>query len=187
MIRINLLPKQPRRRLPETGVLQYAVPLVVLLVVAVWSLVLINQRNGLQANLTQVEKDIETERPKVQQVIELDRQIAIMRTKEKLVSDLLKQQLPAASILNEVRLLIPRDVWTIALNVPEPSSLNMEGMAVNYYAVARLMDNLTAGQLFKSVDLTVAQMEKIGTVDVVRFQITARILKTQAVSGGGQQ
>ncbi len=186
MIRINLLPKQPRRRLPARGFLEYGIPLLMLVVVAIWSVLLVSQRNTLDADVQKTKKDIEAEKPKVEQVIELDRQIAIMRVREQQVANLMKQQLPAASILNEVRLLIPRDVWTIALNVPEPSSLNLEGMAVNYYAVARLMDNLTAGQLFKSVDLTVAQSEKIGPVDVVRFQITARILKPQAATGGGQ-
>jgi hypothetical protein len=49
------------------------------------------------------------------------------------------------------------------------------------------MDNLTGGQLFRSVDLTVAQAEKVGGTDVVRFQITARISRPQTTAGGGQQ
>jgi len=159
---------------------------VVILTLAAW-LFLVNQRNGLEAQITQVKQEADALRPDVEQVMQLERQIAVMKTKERLVSDLLKQQLPAASILNEVRLLIPKDVWTLALNVPEPSSLSMEGMAVNYYAVARLMDNLTGGQLFRSVDLTVAQAEKVGGTDVVRFQITARISRPQTTAGGGQQ
>lgn len=189
MIRINLLPRQPRRRLPGgRPLVEVILPVAVLVVALAASLLLINQRNGLEAEIARVKREADALRPEVEQVVQLERQIAVMKTKEKLVADLLKQQLPAASILNEVRLLIPKDVWTLALNVPEPSSLSMEGMAVNYYAVARLMDNLSAGQLFRSVDLTVAQAEKVGgTTDVVRFQITARISRPQTAAGGGQQ
>jgi Tfp pilus assembly protein PilN len=168
--------------------LEVIVPVAVLVLALVASAVLYSQRNRLQAQIDDLKREADALRPDVEQVLQLEQQIAGMKAKEKLVADLLKQQLPAASILNEVRLLIPKDVWTLALNVPEPSSLSMEGMAVNYYAVARLMDNLSAGQLFRSVDLTVAQAEKVGgTTDVVRFQITARIQRPQTASGGGRQ
>lgn len=188
MIRINLLPRQPKRRLAGgRPILEIVLPAAAVVLVLLGWLFLTNQRNGLEADIAKAKAEADALRPEVEQVMQLDRQIAVMKTKERLVSDLLKQQLPAASILNEVRLLIPKDVWTLALNVPEPSSLSMEGMAVNYYAVARLMDNLNGGQLFRSVDLTVAQAEKLGgSTDVVRFQITARILKPQAAAGGGQ-
>jgi Tfp pilus assembly protein PilN len=187
LIRINLLPKQPRRLLQGKPIVEIGLPVAAVVLALLASLFLMNQRNGLEAAIAKAKAEADALRPEVEQVMQLDRQIAVMKTKEQLVSNLLKQQLPAASILNEVRLLIPKDVWTLALNVPEPSSLSMEGMAVNYYAVARLMDNLTSGQLFRSVDLTVAQAEKVGGNDIVRFQITARILKPQAAAGGGRQ
>jgi Tfp pilus assembly protein PilN len=187
LIRINLLPKQPRRLLQGKPIVEIGLPVAAVVLALLVSLFLMNQRNGLEAAIAKAKAEADALRPEVEQVMQLDRQIAVMKTKEQLVSNLLKQQLPAASILNEVRLLIPKDVWTLALNVPEPSSLSMEGMAVNYYAVARLMDNLTSGQLFRSVDLTVAQAEKVGGNDIVRFQITARILKPQAAAGGGRQ
>jgi len=186
LIRINLLPKQPRRRFQGKPILEIVLPVAAVVLVLGASLFLTSQRNGLEAQIAKAKAEADALRPQVEEVKRLGQQIAVMKTKERLVSDLLKQQLPAASILNEVRLLIPKDVWTLALNVPEPSSLSMEGMAVNYYAVARLMDNLTGGQLFRSVDLTVAQAEKVGGNDIVRFQITARILKPQAAAGGGR-
>jgi Tfp pilus assembly protein PilN len=99
------------------------------------------------------------------------------------VGDLLKQQLPAASVLNEVRLLIPREVWVLSMSVPEPTALSLEGLAMNYYAVARLMDNLVTGQLFREVDLSVVQLEKVGPTEVVRYQITARISRPQGLGG----
>lgn len=186
MIRINLLPRVPRRRLPGRRVIEIGLPLavaVVLVVTAVW----MNQRNASVAEeVAAANREIAELQPQVDRVLELDRRIRAMREKETVIVDLLKQQLPAASILNEFRLLIPKDVWVTSLSVPEPSSLNIEGMAMTYYAVAQLMDNLATGRLFREVDLTVVQLERIGPRDVVRFQVTARIDKPQA-SGGDRQ
>ncbi len=186
MIRISLLPRVPRRRLPGRRVFEIGLPVavaVILLLAAVW----MNQRNaGVAAEVAAANREIAEIKPQVDRVLELDRLIKAMRDKEAVIVDLLKQQLPAASIMNEFRLLIPRDVWVTSLSVPEPTSLNIEGMAMTYYAVAQLMDNLGTGQLFRGVDLTVVQLERIGTRDVVRFQVTARIERPQASGGDGR-
>lgn len=186
MIRINLLPRIPRRRLPSRRVFEVGLPLAVALVLVV-ATVWMNQRNaGVEADVAAANKEIAELQPQVDRVLELDRQIKAMRDKESVIVDLLKQQLPAASILNEFRLLIPRDAWVTSLSVPEPTALNIEGMAMTYYAVAQLMDNLGTGRLFREVDLTVVQLERVGTRDVVRFQVTARIERPQ-VAGGDRQ
>ncbi len=183
MIRINLLPKAPRKVLPGRTLLEIGFPVAVLGVVIMLWAVLTGQNAALQRDVRTADKEIAELRPTVERVIELDRQIAAMREREKVVADLLKQQLPAAAVLNEVRLLIPKEVWVLSMNIPEPSALNIEGFALNYYAVARLMDNLAAGQLFREVDLTVVQLERVGQSEAVRYQITARIFKPQALGG----
>ncbi|MBI3998771.1 MAG: PilN domain-containing protein [Armatimonadetes bacterium] len=183
MIRINLLPRAPRRGLPGRQVLELGLPVLVLVVGIVYSIVLSNQLGRVQDQIKETDEKIAEIRPTVDRVAELDRLIAGMRRKEGIVADLLRQQLPAASILNEIRLLVPKEVWILNLSVPEEASLSLEGMAMNYYAVARLMDNLVAGQLFRRTDLTVVQLEKVGAADVVRFQVTARIVKPQATGG----
>jgi Tfp pilus assembly protein PilN len=96
---------------------------------------------------------------------------------------LLKQQLPGSAVLDEIRMLIPTDVWLTAMSVPEPSALALEGLGLSYHAVAQLMDNLSTGRLFRLVDLTVVQLERVGPREVVKFSITARIARPEA-SGG---
>ncbi len=183
MIHINLLPRVPRRRLPGRQFLEVGLPLVVVVLAVVASFVLFSRNDGLERRLADTNKEIADLQPTVARVLELDRQIAVMRDKEKVIASLLNQQLPAASVLNDFRLLIPKEVWTTSLSVPEPSSLNVEGLALNYYAVAKLMDNLAAGQMFRLVDLTLVQLDRIGPREVVKFQITARLQKPQAVGG----
>ncbi len=183
MIHINLLPRIPRRRLPGRQFLEVGLPLVVLAAGLLASIFMLNRNAGLEQELARTNKEIEDLRPTVARVLLLDQQIAVMRDKEKVIVSLLNQQLPAASILNDFRLLIPKDVWATALSVPEPSALSVEGLALNYYAVAQLMDNLAAGKLFRVVDLTLVQLDHVGPREVVKFQITARIQKPQAVGG----
>lgn len=183
MIRINLLPRVPRRRLPGREFIEYGLPLLTLAVVIVlW--VMVGARNrGLEVENAKATKEFNDLQPVVARVLELDRQIAVMRDKEKVIASLLNQQLPAAAILNEFRLLIPKEVWTTSLSLPEPSALSVEGVALNYYAVAQLMDNLATGRLFRLVDLSLVQIDRIGPKDVVKFSVTARIQKPQPVGG----
>lgn len=183
MIHINLLPRVPRRRLPGRQFLDVGLPLVVLALAVIASFVLLSQNAGLDQDLAKTKGEIDALKPTVARVLQLDQQIGVMRDKEKVILSLLNQQLPAASILNDFRLLIPKEVWTTSLSVPEPSALNVEGLALNYYAVAQLMDNLASGRLFRLVDLTLVQLDRVGPREVVKFQITARIQKPQAVGG----
>lgn len=183
MIRINLLPRAPRRRLAVPRVVELGIPLVTLAVVVVLGVVVYGQTARLEAEIAATNVQIAELKPAVERVLELDRQLAMMRVTETVIAELLKQQLPAASILNEIRLLIPRQVWITSLSVPEPAALSLEGMAMTYHAVAQFMDNLETGQLFRVVDLSVAQLDKPGATEVVKFQITARIVKPEA--GGG--
>lgn len=175
MIRINLLPRAPRRRLPGRQFLEIGLPLVVLGLAVVLSIVIFSQNAALQRDIASAEKEIADLQPTVARVLELDRQIAVLREKEKVIIALVNQQLPAASIMNEIRQLMPKDVWVTSMNVPEPSAITIDGLAMSYYAVAQFMDNLTAGQLFRSVDLTVTQLDRVAVREVVRYSITARV------------
>ncbi len=184
MIRINLLPRVPRRRLVGgRQIFELGIPAAVLVLALAASFVISQRTAALRDRIARTNQEIQELRPVVARVEELDRLILSSKKKEQVVAELLKQQLPAASVLNEMRLLIPKDVWMVSLSVPDPSSLNMEGLAKNHHAVARLMDNLATGQLFRRVDLTVLQLEKVGIVEVVRFQVTATIAKPQTVGG----
>ncbi|MGQ0568522.1 MAG: PilN domain-containing protein [Armatimonadota bacterium] len=183
MIRINLLPRVPRRRLPGRQFIEIGLPLLTLALIIVMGALIYSQNSALERDIAAANKEIADLQPTVARVLELDRQISVLREKEKVILDLIGQQLPAASVLNEIRLLIPKDVWVTSMNVPEPSALTIEGLALNYHAVAQLMDNLAAGQLFRVVDLTLAQVDRVGVREVVRYNVTARILKPQAQGG----
>ncbi len=183
MIRINLLPRVPRKRLPGRRFIEIGVPAIALVaVVVLWAMVA-SRNAGLARQIAEVNTKISDIRPTVDRVLELDRQLAAMRGKENVIKELLAQQLPGSSVLNELRLLIPKDVWLTSLSVPEASALSIEGYGLSYPSVAQLMENLSTGQLFRAVDLTVVQSERVGPREVVKFSVTARVQKPQAEGG----
>lgn len=184
MIRINLLPKAPRRRLPGRPLLEIGIPLVVALILVIWYLALSTGVARLEEQIGQVNKEIDELQPQVTAVEELKRQIEEARKKEELLAQLLATQLPASSILANLRVLIPRDVWVGTLTIPDASSFTLDGFAMSYVAVARLMDNLESARLFEQLDLSVAERDRIAGAEVVKFQVTGRLLRPGAAPEG---
>jgi Tfp pilus assembly protein PilN len=184
MIRINLLPKAPRRRLPGRPLLEIGIPLVVALILVIWYLALSTGVERLAQQIGQVNKEIDELQPQVTAVEELKRQIEEARKKEELLAQLLATQLPASSILANLRVLIPKDVWIVSLSVPNTGSFSLDGSAMSYVAVARLMENLETARLFEGLDLTVAERERIGETDTVKYSVTGRLLRPRATPEG---
>ncbi|MDQ7828357.1 MAG: PilN domain-containing protein [Armatimonadota bacterium] len=180
MIRINLLPRRPRRQVPGGALLAVALPVAVLVVLVVVYLSLSARLAALQGELRRADARIAELQPQVAEVQALKRQIEEARRKEDLLAQLLASQLPASSILANIRVLIPRDVWMTTLNVPDTGSFTIDGMAMSFVAVARLMDNLESSRLFDGLDLSSAERERVGEVEVVRFQVTGRLVKPGA-------
>jgi Tfp pilus assembly protein PilN len=106
VIRINLLPKAPARRISGRPLFEIGIPLVVLAVVVFWYLVLSGQVKDLKGEIQETDRLIAELQPQVARVEELKRQIEAARAKEKLLAGLLATQMPASSILTTVRVLI---------------------------------------------------------------------------------
>jgi Tfp pilus assembly protein PilN len=179
LIRINLLPRAPKRRLPGGQFLILGLPLVALVAAILLSALILSQNAGLERDIATVRTEIADLQPTVARVLELDRQITVLREKEQVIVDLIKQQMPVSTIMAEIRQLIPKDVWVTNVNVPEPSAITIEGNAQSYYAVAQFMDNLAAGRMFRNIDLSVSQLERAGSREVVKYTITGRVQRPQ--------
>lgn len=180
MIRINLLPRAPRRRIPGRPLLEIGVPLVVIGVLVAWYFVLTGQVNQIDRDIAQTNQRIEELKPEIARVEELKRRIDEARQKEEILAQLLATQLPASAILTNVRVLIPRDVWLTTMSVPDVRSFTMEGFALSYVAVARLMDNLESAGIFEGLDLTTAERDRIGATEVVKYGVNGRLVRPGA-------
>lgn len=184
MIRINLLPKAPPRRISGRPLFEIGIPLVVLAVLVIWWLGLSARVEGLKREIQATDRAISELQPQVERVEELKRQIEAAKKKEDLLAQLLATQMPASSILTNLRVLIPKDVWITTLSIPDTSSFTLEGFAMSYAAVARLLENLESARLFEGLDLSVAERERIGTTDTVKYTVTGRLLRPRATPEG---
>lgn len=184
MIRINLLPKAPARRISGRPLFEIGIPLVVLAIVVGWYLFLSGQVKDLKGEIQATDRLIAELQPQVERVEELKRQIEAAKEKEQLLAQLLATQMPASSILTNLRVLIPKDVWIVSLSVPNTGSFSLDGSAMSYVAVARLLENLETARLFEGLDLSVAERERVGSTDVVKYTVTGRLLRPGATPEG---
>ncbi len=183
MIRINLLPRAPRRRISGRPLLELGVPLVVLVALVLYSLGLTASVGRIQQRIKGAEEEIAKLQPEVQAVKVLKTRIEEAKKKEDLLAKLLATQLPASAVLTNIRVLIPQDVWLVTMAVPDTRSFTLEGFGTSYVAVARLMDNLESAGIFEELDLTSVERDRIGGTEVVKYSVTGRLAKPTAPEG----
>lgn len=178
MIRINLLPSERVRRraiAPRALALLVAGALVVVVLVSTFYL---NARNGrVRAELQRVNQEIEALKPKVAQVEALRRQIEEARRKEQLLRQLEALRVNWDVVLEEVRTIMPRDVWLTQVELRDAGDLVFNGYGMSYEAVARFMVSLEDSEMFSDTDMLVSQKQKIVNQDVINFSLTAKLVR----------
>lgn len=177
MIRINLLPRERVRRKAVAPRALLLLLVGVLAFVVVLSTLYLNARNHrVEAELARVNREIEVLRPKVARVEELRRQIEIARRKEQLLKQLEAMRVNWDVVLEEVRTLMPRDVWLTQTELRDGGALTFNGYAMSYEAVARFMVNLEGSEMFHNADMTVSQRQRIGSRDVINFSVVTELV-----------
>lgn len=176
MIRINLLPRERVRR-PAVAPRALALLLVgVILVGALASTLYLNARNArVRAEVDRVNAEIEALRPRVQRVEALRRQIEAARRKEQLLRQLEATRVPWDTVLEELRTVMPQDVWLTQVEVRDVGDLVFNGYGMSYEAVARFMVSLEGSPLFKDVDMLISQQQLITNRPVINFSLTAKL------------
>jgi Tfp pilus assembly protein PilN len=176
MIRINLLPREQLRRpgiAPRTLILLVA---GVVVVVALTTTLVFNARNArVRAEIARTEEQIEVLKPQVARVEALRAQIESARRKQQLLQRLEAARVPWDTILEDVRTVMPKDVWLTQVAAGEDGSINIIGFGLTYTAVARFMVNLEGSPLFSDIDMVASQKQPVGGRQVVNFSLTGRL------------
>lgn len=177
MIRINLLPSQRARRKAVAPRALAVLMVGVLAFVTVLSTLYLNARNSrVEADLARVNREIEALKPKVARVEELRRQIEVARRKEQLLRQLEAMRVDWDVVLEEVRTLMPRDVWLTQVELRDAGDLSFNGYAMTYEAVARFMVSLEGSEMFQNADMTVSQKQKIANRNVINFSVIVKLV-----------
>ena len=184
MIKINLLPKEARKRV---GLGRQIFLLLLILVVTFagigfyWSYLngVIEQKEleiaRTKQRLQELQKIIDEIEKFEAQRLALEQKLAVIATLEK------EQDLPV-HVLDEVFLTLEDDMW---LGSYQQSSidLNVSGTAISNPIVSDYLRNLEASPYFGNVELIVSQSSTIGSQPVRNFQIKMQLTPPQDASG----
>ncbi|GAK52825.1 fumbrial assembly [Candidatus Moduliflexus flocculans] len=172
MIKINLLPKEARKRV---GFVQQIVLMSLMLLVTFvgigfyWSYLngVIEQKNqeiaNTQARLQELQKIIDEINKFEAQRVALEQKLAVIAKLEK------EQKLPVR-MLDEVYKTLEDDLWLTSFT-QQGDALAINGSALSNPVVSDYMRNLQASKFFKDVELVVSQSRLVGTQTIRDFQL----------------
>jgi Tfp pilus assembly protein PilN len=177
-IRINLLAPERRRARRPPAVLAVGVLLLAVLVVvlALWTAFLQGRVALLRGEVASVQSEVDRLRPQAAEVDRMRTQLAAVERRENLLRQLFAGQIPAAKAINELAALIPRDSWITEFAVQGGRTVQLAGVTTaSNISLAAFMVNLERSTLFRNVDLSVSERQRMGGRDVVRFNLTAEL------------
>jgi type IV pilus assembly protein PilN len=178
MIRINLLPREERRRRAPTSPLVY----LVVLAVAVFVLAVGASWYWLHSEIAAFEGQIRHAQDELKHYEEIAKKVEQYKTEKKTLEDKLNiiETLVAAQsgpvrILDEVSRALPGEVWLTSMN-RTGKRLDVSGVAFSNFSLATFMTNLgKASAYIRNVDLVVSEKTTVEQVPVERFSITMEV------------
>jgi type IV pilus assembly protein PilN len=174
MIKINLLPREERKRRTQVS------PAVLLGVLAAVVVVLAMGYGWywLNGEVNRLQSDIQTTQAELKRFEELAKQVdkfqaekKRLEEKIKVIETLVVAQGGPVRLLDEVSKALPNEVWLTTFN-RVGKRLEIGGIAFSNFSVANFMTNLGASVLIANVDLVVSEKAVVEQVPVERFNIT---------------
>lgn len=175
MIKINLLPREQRKRRTPVN--------VTLILIAFGAVVLLAAMgygwHWLSQDVARVQSAIVQSQAELKRFEELAKQVDQFREEKKRLEEKIKiiDTLVAAQggpvrLLDEVSRSLPGEMWLTALS-RTGKKLEISGIAFSNFTVANFMTNLSqASTLLSNVDLVVSEKTTVEQVPVERFSIT---------------
>jgi len=176
MIKINLLPREERRRKIKVKVPQAAIVTVVLLVAfgmwAYWRS-LKGEMERLRANIADTQIEIARNKQIVQLIEQYERDKKQLQERLTLIQRLVSAQGSAVRLLDGISQAVPDDVWLAGVSKVS-GKLVVQGYASSHFAVANLMLALERLKpLIVSVELSLIERQLHENKPVERFEIIA--------------
>jgi type IV pilus assembly protein PilN len=178
MIKINLLPREERKRqAPVNTKLLLGVGGVCAVLAGMgygwfW---LNGEVNRLQAGIQQTQAELKRFEELAKQVDKFQAEKKRLEEKIKIIATLTAAQGGPVRLLDEVSKALPNEVWLTAFT-RTGKKLDLSGIAYSNFNVANFMTNLAAASgLIGNVDLVVSEKATVEQVPVERFSITMEV------------
>jgi type IV pilus assembly protein PilN len=180
MIKINLLPKEARKRV---GVWDQIFIIIVGLLITIggitgtWNYLnsVIEQR---KQEIAETKQRLEELQKVIAEIEEFEKQRAALEQKLEVIARLEKEQRLPVHFLDELYLTLEEDLWLNSFN-QSGNNLNISGTALSNPVVADYLRKLDASEYFGNVELTVTQIKMIGGQEVRDFEIQAILTPPQ--------
>jgi type IV pilus assembly protein PilN len=178
MIKINLLPREERRRRApmNTTFLLGIVGAAVLCLAMGYGWFWLNGEVGrLQEDIQRTQAELRRFDELAKQVDKFQAQKKLLEEKLKVIQALMVAQGGPVRLLDEVSKALPNEVWLTAFT-RAGKRLDISGIAFSNFNVATLMTNLGQNStLISAVDLVVSEKTIVEQVPVERFMITMEV------------
>jgi type IV pilus assembly protein PilN len=178
MIKINLLPREERKRrapVNTTFLLAIVGVLVAFLAMGYGWFWLNGEVNRLQGDIQRTQNELRRFEELAKQVDKFQAEKKRLEEKLKIIQALMLAQGGPVRLLDEVSKALPNEVWLTALT-RTGKKLDISGIAYSNFSVANFMTNLgNASPLISNVDLVVSEKTTVEQVPVERFSITMEV------------
>jgi len=177
MIKINLLPREERKRHTQVNpavLLGVLGAVVVVLAMGYGWYWLNGEVNRLQSDIQATQAELKRFEELAKQVDKFQAEKKRLEEKIKVIETLVVAQGGPVRLLDEVSRALPNEVWLTTFN-RVGKRLEIGGIAFSNFSVANFMTNLGASALIANVDLVVSEKALVEQVPVERFNITMDI------------
>ncbi len=175
MIRINLLPYRAARKKENIRKQVSIFCLFILLLMtslAYYTWLLDKKIDRLNLQITNINHDIKRYKAKADKVTKIEKQLADLKKKIKVINTLESQRKAPMMLLDGMTTLIVKNRMWISSLSEKGRQLTLKGLAFDNKTVADFMTNLEKSPLFKRVDLKNLQMKKLkGDINMKSFEI----------------
>jgi type IV pilus assembly protein PilN len=178
MIKINLLPREERKRRTQvnTPILLGLLGAVVAVLAMGYGWYWLNgEVNRLQSDIQKTQAEMNRFEELAKQVDKFQAEKKRLEEKIKVIETLVVAQGGPVRLLDEISKALPNEVWLTTVN-RVGKRLEIGGIAFSNFNVATFMTNLAAASaLFSNVDLVVSEKAVVEQVPVERFSITMEL------------
>jgi len=191
MIKINLAQTAKKKRAPKRKAAKAARPgiklpsiqstvlyiigvVIVVIIIGVTLLIQLNQRSGLNKDITHLNgrlEELKVYKATVDSLEKRERELAALINP---IKELNRNRFFIAHVLDEVAARIPEFTWLKSLNISS-DNMQVKGVTASNLLVADFMNRLEESDYIHNVDLTVLEKKAVENQEMMEFTLTASV------------
>ncbi len=191
MIKINLAQTAKKKRAPKRKAAKAARPgiklpsiqstvlyiigvVIVVIIIGVTLLLQLNQKSGLNKDITHLNGRLEELKVYKATVDSLEKRERELDALIKPIKELNRNRFFIAHVLDEVAARIPEFTWLKSLDITS-STMQVKGVTASNLLVADFMNRLEESDYVHNVDLTVLEKKAVKNQEMMEFTLTASV------------